>query len=90
MVKSRRLRIKKRSNKTRSTRRTRDSRRRHHRKTRTLKGGLTCYDSKGWPDRKGLYDAKGNRDYDCPIKDSTAEKSSVSSWERGYGAMRGY
>lgn len=87
MVKSRRLRIKKRSKKTRSP----HSRRRHHRKTRTLKGGLTCYDSKGWPDRKGLYDAKGNRDSDCPIKDSNEEKSSSSSsWERGYGALRGY
>lgn len=85
MAKSKRLRIKKRSNKKRSTRS-----RRHHRKTRTLKGGLTCYDSKGWPDRKGLYDAKGNRDYDCPIPDSNEEKSSVSSWEKGYGAVRGY
>lgn len=34
------------------------------------RGGLTCYDEKGWPDRNGYYNRNGQIDEDCPIKES--------------------
>ena len=58
-----------------------------------MRGGVTCYDEKGWANPKGEY----TKDYndrlilsdECPKSDAE-ETSSSSDWESDWGARRGY
>jgi hypothetical protein len=53
------------------------------------RGGLTCYDEKGWPDRNGYYNRNGQIDDDCPIK-SDYDTSDRDNEEDSWGNRRGY
>jgi hypothetical protein len=55
---------------------------------RGMRGGLTCYNEKGWPDRNGYYGSNGKIDDDCPIKDN--DSGSSYSESASWGERRGY
>lgn len=95
MVKSRRL---KRSRKSRSTLKRRMSKRRLSKRRMSIKrsmryakrGGLTCYDAQGWPDRKGYYNSNGSRNEDCPVTDVPSDDEDNNNDDNSWGKRRGY
>lgn len=82
MAKSRRI---KRSRKSR-----RLSKRRLTKRSMAKRGGLTCYDEKGWPDRNGYYTSNGQINDDCPIKEDDYGTSDRDNEEDSWGNRRGY
>jgi hypothetical protein len=53
------------------------------------RGGLTCYNEQGWPDRNGYYKSNGEINDDCPIK-GDYETSDRDDEEDSWGNRRGY
>jgi len=96
MAKSRRIKrsrkmTKRRSMKRRSTKRyaKRRSTKRRMTKRYAKRGGLTCYNEQGWPDRNGYYKSNGEINDDCPIK-GDYETSDRDDEEDSWGNRRGY
>ena len=87
MAKSRRI---KRSRKSRRLSKRRLSKRRLTKRSMAKRGGLTCYDEKGWPDRNGYYTSNGQINEDCPIKEDDYGTSDRDNEEDSWGNRRGY
>jgi hypothetical protein len=92
MAKSRRI---KRSRKSRRLTKRRLSKRsmakrRLTKRSMAKRGGLTCYDEKGWPDRNGYYTSNGQINDDCPIKEDDYGTSDRDNEEDSWGNRRGY
>lgn len=92
MAKSRRIKRSRKMTKRRSTKRSMSKRRsmkRRMTKRYAKRGGLTCYNEKGWPDRNGYYKSNGEINDDCPIK-GDYETSDRDDEEDSWGNRRGY
>ena len=53
------------------------------------RGGLTCYNAQGWPDRKGYYNSNGSRNEDCPVTDVPSDDEDNND-DNSWGKRRGY